>query len=69
MGEIVNLSGNTISVRTNPLQPAALTKVNRDEVDAIAPSTLSLMPHGLLDMFNRDEIFDLLVYLGQMPQP
>jgi putative heme-binding domain-containing protein len=64
VGEIVNLSGGTISVRTNPLDPSKLTKIKQDEIEDVTPSKTSLMPAGLLDTLKKEEVFDLLGYLA-----
>ncbi len=43
--------------------PNKLVGVNRNLVDTIGPSKISMMPDGLLDTLNRDEILDLVAYL------
>ena len=48
---------------TDPLNPADLLQVARDEVEEIAWSGTSTMPEGLLDSFTREEIADLLAFL------
>jgi putative heme-binding domain-containing protein len=62
-GRIINYQGDSMSVMTNMLEPNGLTSVNRNRVESIEPSKVSMMPEGLLDTFNEDEITDLMAYL------
>ena len=62
-GRVVNLSGKNILVSENMLDPGRLTAVNRDLVERVIPSKTSLMPTGLLDTLNREEILDLIAFL------
>jgi len=61
-GRIVNLSGDTMQVMTNMLDPNNLTGINRTRVESIEPAKLSMMPTGLLDTLKEDEVLDLLAY-------
>ncbi len=63
MGRIVNLSGDTVMVNVNMLDPNAINSVKRDEVTSMKPSTVSMMPPGLLNTLKEDDILDLLAYL------
>lgn len=65
VGQIVNYGGGGMSVRTNPMEPWKLTKINSESVEKITPSTTSLMPAGLLDTLEKEEIFDLLQWMAQ----
>jgi putative heme-binding domain-containing protein len=62
-GRIVNLHGDTLQVLTDMLNPNALVSVNRTQIEDMKPSTVSMMPEGLLNTLNQDEILDLLAYL------
>jgi putative heme-binding domain-containing protein len=62
-GRIINLFGDTIVVNTNMLDPDANVSIERKDIDEIAPSKVSMMPEGLIDTFNQDEILDLVAYL------
>jgi putative heme-binding domain-containing protein len=62
-GRIVNLNGDNIQINTDMLDPNKLTGVNRSNIDTITPSKISMMPEGLIDTLNRDEILDLVAYL------
>jgi len=62
-GRIVNLNGNTINISTNMLEPNLQVGIDRDKVEEMKPSPVSMMPEGLLNTLNRDEVLDLVAYL------
>jgi putative heme-binding domain-containing protein len=62
-GRIVNYNNDSMIVMPNMLDPNGLVNVNAKNVVAIEKSTTSMMPEGLLDTLQRDEILDLLAYL------
>ena len=62
-GKIKDISGNTLVLMTDPLDPANLLMVARDGVEEIAWSGSSPMPDGLLDSFTKQDILDLLEFL------
>ena len=45
------------------LDPGRMVNVQRDEIEEMKPSPVSLMPEGLLDTLDRDEVLDLIAYL------
>jgi putative heme-binding domain-containing protein len=62
-GRIVNYFGDKLSVMTNMLDPNGLVSVDARKVESIERSKVSVMPAGLLDTLQEDEIFDLWAYL------
>jgi putative heme-binding domain-containing protein len=62
-GRVANLSGNQYSIQKDMIDPGNFTKINVDEIEAMKPSKVSMMPIGLLDTLTKDDIFDLLAYL------
>ncbi|MEY4178055.1 MAG: hypothetical protein RLY70_1629, partial [Planctomycetota bacterium] len=62
-GRIVNLSNNNLMVSTNMLEPGSLTTVDARLVESITPSKTSMMPEGLLNVLQEDEVRDLIAYL------
>ena len=68
-GRIVNLSGDSIQINTDMLDPNAQVKVNRNEIDEMVPSKTSMMPKGALNTLNEDEILDLMAYLLSRGDP
>jgi len=63
VGRITNYSGNGIAVNTDMQDPNAIVTVNRDDVESMMPSTTSMMPSGLLNTLNEDELLDLMAFL------
>jgi putative heme-binding domain-containing protein len=62
-GRIINLHGDNIQINTDMLDPDKLVGVNRNLIEAITPSKISMMPEGLIDVLSQDEILDLVAYL------
>lgn len=62
-GRIVNLNGDSMMINTDMLDPNAITQVNRNQIEETKPSTVSMMPEGLLNTLKEDEVLDLLAYL------
>jgi putative heme-binding domain-containing protein len=62
-GRIVNLNGESLMINTDMLDPNKQARVNRNQIAEMFPSKTSMMPRGLLNTLNRDEILDLMAYL------
>jgi len=62
-GRIVNLNNNTIFINTNMLEPNTQTHVDRSKIDEMKPSTVSMMPAGLLNTMDAEEVADLFAYI------
>lgn len=62
-GRIINLNGDNFILNTNMLDPNAHTSVNRSQIDEMMVSKVSMMPAGLLNTLNQDELLDLMAYL------
>ena len=62
-GRVINMRNKELNVMTNMLDPSSLTKVDREAVIQTRESTVSMMPNGLLDTLNEEEIADLVAYL------
>ena len=63
IGRVVNLAGDGMMINTEMLDPNKLVRVDRNTVESIEPSKISMMPEGLVDTLNREEILDLVAYL------
>ena len=59
----MNLSGDSMRLNTNMFDPEETANVDRKQIKSIEPSTISMMPEGLLNMLKQDEILDLLAYI------
>jgi putative heme-binding domain-containing protein len=62
-GKVKDISGNTLVLMTDLLDPANLLMVARDGIEEIGWSGSSPMPQGLLDSFTKQDILDLLEFL------
>jgi putative heme-binding domain-containing protein len=62
-GRIINLSGDSITLLTNMLEPNKLTSVDVKRIESQDVSKVSMMPEGSLDTLKQDEILDLLAYV------
>ena len=62
-GRIINLAGDSYRIQTNMLDPGALEGVDRKQIDVMMPSKTSMMPTGLLNTLNEEEVLDLMAYL------
>jgi len=62
-GRVVNLNGDNMAINTNMLDPNEQVNVDRRKIEEIKPSRVSMMPEGLLNTLDRDEVLDLVAYL------
>jgi putative heme-binding domain-containing protein len=62
-GRVANLNGDNIMVVTNMLDPGNMANVDRHKIEETKPSPVSMMPQGLLNTLNREEVLDLMAYL------
>ena len=62
-GRVANLSGPTVSVVVDMLEPGEFTEVRREDIESIETAKVSMMPPGLLNSLKPDEIQDLVAYL------
>ena len=62
-GRVGNLDGDNLMVLENMFAPNDFTNVKRGDVESIEPSKVSMMPEGLLNSLNEDEIQDLIAFL------
>jgi putative heme-binding domain-containing protein len=65
-GRISQENDDTVVVMTNPFDPSATTALHKPDVAARERSKVSLMPPGLLNTLNEEEILDLMAYLESM---
>ena len=43
--------------------PGNFVKIKVNEIEDMAPSKVSMMPSGLLDTLEKDDVLDLMAYL------
>jgi putative heme-binding domain-containing protein len=63
VGRVVGEEDGELLVMTNPFLPDEKTHVKASAVKSRKPSNQSLMPPGLINSLNEDELKDLLAYL------
>jgi len=62
-GRVANLGGGDLNLVEDMFDPGNMTNIKRTDIESIEPSTLSMMPEGLLNSLKPDEISDLIAYL------
>ena len=69
-GRIVVEENGKLFVMTNPFAPNDLVAIDSSEIKGKTVSKTSIMPPGLINLLNPDELLDLLAYLqsGGNPQ-
>ncbi len=63
VGRLTNFKGDDITVNTNMEDPKATETVRRDEIESMERSEISMMPAGLLNTLDEDEVLDLMAFL------
>jgi putative heme-binding domain-containing protein len=62
-GRIVNHGKGRLVINTNMLDPNANEDVASGEIEELTTSPVSMMPAGLLNTLNKDEVLDLMAFL------
>lgn len=62
-GRLISRNEEEIAVASNPFDLNQLTKAPAVQVESISLSQISIMPEGMIDGMNRDELMDLVAYL------
>ena len=63
IGRIANLSGDTYRIITDLMAPGAMTIIKTSDIKSSEPTKFSMMPPGLLNQLEDDDILDLLAYI------
>jgi putative heme-binding domain-containing protein len=63
VGRITGEEGGFLQVATNPAAPGQITEVRSDKIASRKASPVSLMPPGLINSMNPDEVADLIAYI------
>jgi putative heme-binding domain-containing protein len=61
-GRIVAEDDESLTVVTDPEDATKFVRIVRSDVEEITPSAASLMPAGLIDSLNEEEVLDLIAY-------
>jgi putative heme-binding domain-containing protein len=68
-GRIVTETKDVLTILTDPEDSTKVIEVKKSDVDETVPSPVSLMPAGLLNPLNDDEVLDLLAYILSRGDP
>ena len=63
MGRVGNLNSDTVQVIEDMFDPGNMANIRRSDIVSMEPSTVSMMPEGLVNSLKIDEIEDLVAYL------
>jgi putative heme-binding domain-containing protein len=63
VGRITGEEGGILQVATNPAAPGQITEVRNTDVQSRKVSPVSLMPPGLINSMNQEEVADLIAYI------
>lgn len=63
IGRIVSEDNDNYNVMMSPFAPAVLTAVKKSDVRNKKVYPVSMMPPGLINVLNKDELLDLVAYL------
>ncbi|HTI72550.1 MAG TPA: family 16 glycoside hydrolase [Candidatus Limnocylindria bacterium] len=62
-GRVGNLNAATLNIVEDMFDPGNMTSVRRSDIASMEPSTVSMMPEGLLNSLKAEEVQDLIAYL------
>ncbi len=68
-GVVTKEEKDSYDVVTSLLTPSVVTKIEKSQIEESYVAKLSAMPSGLVNILNKDEIFNLLAYLESGPKP
>ena len=63
VGRVISQDESSISINQNPFDMSQTTTVDKSNVKAESASPASIMPAGLINRLNQDEVTDLIAYL------
>jgi putative heme-binding domain-containing protein len=72
IGRVTGEEGGILQVVVDPSAPNRTTDLMKADVKTLQVSPVSLMPPGLIDSMNRNEVLDLMAYIlsgGQRNNP
>jgi putative heme-binding domain-containing protein len=61
-GRIISENENDVTVVTDPEDATKFAVIEKDDIEEMFAANQSLMPAGLLDQLNEEEVLDLLAY-------
>ncbi|HZV05025.1 MAG TPA: c-type cytochrome [Gemmataceae bacterium] len=68
-GRIVTETSEKLTILLDPEDSTKIAEVKKSDIEEVKPSSVSLMPEGLLKPLNDNEVLDLLAYLLSRGDP
>lgn len=68
-GRIVGEEGGILQVAANPTSPQEIKEIRNADIESRQVSPISLMPVGLINRMNREEVLDLIAYILSAGDP
>ncbi|MDX1566070.1 MAG: c-type cytochrome, partial [Phycisphaeraceae bacterium] len=62
-GKVIYHNDEELALVTSAFDPSKVTKIPARDVKKVEPSAISMMPPGLINGMNREEVKDLMAYL------
>lgn len=69
VGRISNFDDGKITINTDMLDPTAIVDIDPKDIEELQTATVSMMPSGLLNTLNQDELLDLFAFLLSRGDP
>ena len=61
-GVLIAEDDDNVTLLSNP-EAKEPTVISQDDIEAMVPSSVSMMPKALMDQYTKDELFELMAYL------
>ena len=61
-GVLLGEDDDKVTLLSNP-EAKQPTVIPQDDIEAMVPSSVSMMPKALLDQYTKDEVFEVMAYL------
>jgi putative heme-binding domain-containing protein len=69
IGRIVSEDADNVQVMMNPFSPTTLSPIKKSEIKSKKTYPISMMPPGMINVLNQDELLDLIAYLLSAGNP
>ncbi|MAI31747.1 MAG: c-type cytochrome [Rubripirellula sp.] len=67
-GVLLSEDDDKVTLLSNP-EAKEPTVILQDDIEAMVPSSVSMMPKALMDQYTKDEVFEVLAYLESVASP
>ena len=69
IGRVIRQDENTVEINQNPFDVSQTITLQKADIESEKPSPASIMPAGLLNRLNGEEVTDLIAYLVAKGDP